>query len=295
MIYLYYLIAAVALFLLVTVAYRLLSKGLSRSARGQQLTRYGIASLLAIAPLAVASVDCVQMNLVLFGFVSLCWMLTFPLLDFVANRRTKVEIDNRMDFAVGLYMFGLLSSSYLALTALFPGWLTMIDTFYAAIEIPLLFICLFQISYLAIYGGSVTHDGLKLVLDTNVNEVIEFIRSFPAWAMVSAVVGMILFIILWFFWNIVYSFIPASLNWMEISGELLLTALTFSLLFKGKKSAFAPFRSPPHVCRQPRPCPPACPLCLPPPLPRRQTQRQLPPLHPHHWPHPRPHLYPGYR
>lgn len=238
MIYLCYLAAAVGLFVLTTCCYRLLSKGLSRSARGQQITRFSIASLLAVVPLAVARVDTMQVNLLLMGVVSVCWMVTFPLLDFVANRRQKSEIDNRMDFAAGLYMFGALSSSYLALTSLFPGWLYVVDTFYAAIELPLIVICVFQICYYAIYGGSVTHDGLKLVLDTNVNEVIEFFRSFPAWAMVAGLVGMILFVILWFFWSLAYSFVPADLNWLTVSAEVLLFAVCCSLLFKGKKGAF---------------------------------------------------------
>ncbi|MDE5941932.1 MAG: phosphoethanolamine transferase, partial [Muribaculaceae bacterium] len=238
MIYLCYFLAALGLFGAVTLVYRLLSKGLSRSARGQQLTRYGVASLLAVAPLAIASVEKVQINLVLAGVVSLCWMLCFPLFDFIAGRKTKGEIDNRMDFAAGMYLFGLLSSSYLALTSLFPGWLTTIDTFYAAVELPLLVVCLFQVCYYFLYGSSVSHEGLKLVLDTNVNEVLEFIRSFPAWAMVAGVVAMIVFIILWFFWSIVYSFVPVELNWLTVSGEILLSLVFVSLLFKRKKGAF---------------------------------------------------------
>ena len=218
MAYIVYLVAAVAVFGFTTALWRGLSKGLSRSAKGQQITRFAVGSLLAVLPSAVAGPPAFSLNVVLMGVVAVCWMLAFPLFDFVANRRSKSEIDNRMDFAFGLYLFGFLTSSYYALTAVFPSWLTVIDTLYAAVEIPLIIAYLFQVAYFAIYKSSVDHDGLKLVLDTNVNEVLEFVRSFPVWAVICGLVALVLFVILWFFWNIAYEIQPEGLHLLNTPG-----------------------------------------------------------------------------
>ena len=238
MAYIVYLVAAVAVFGFTTALWRGLSKGLSRSAKGQQITRFAVGSLLAVLPSAVAGPPAFSLNVVLMGVVAVCWMLAFPLFDFVANRRSKLEIDNRMEFACGLYLFGFLTSSYYALTAVFPSWLTVIDTLYAAVEIPLIIAYLFQVAYFAIYKSSVDHDGLKLVLDTNVNEVLEFVRSFPVWAVICGLVALVLFVILWFFWNIAYEIQPEGLHLLNISAEILFSVVLGSLMFKGRKAAF---------------------------------------------------------
>ena len=87
MVYIVYLLASVAIFGLVTFLYRILSKGLSRSAKGQQLTRFGIASLLTVLPFAIAGEVRWNLNLTMIAGVSVMWMLIFPFLDYVANRR----------------------------------------------------------------------------------------------------------------------------------------------------------------------------------------------------------------
>lgn len=239
MVYLCYLAAALALFGVVTLLYRTLSKGLSRSAKGQQLTRFGIGSVLALLPLAIAGEVVWTRQLTLIALVSALAMLTFPLLDRVANSSSKAEIDNRMDFAFGLYLFGFLSALYLTLNSIFPGWSIMSDTLLAALELPLLVVLMGEVVYYLIYRTSIDHDGLKLVLDTNVNEVLEFVRSFPAWATIPGLLGLIALLILWFWWNLTgNNSDAASLNWMQKTAEAACTLLFASLLFKGANSTF---------------------------------------------------------
>ena len=202
MLYLRYFLAAVAVFLIVTLLYRLLSKGLSASARGQQLSRYAIGALIAVLPLAIAGEVVWNLNLTLIAAVSALWMLTYPVLDFVVNRHRLSEIDNRMDFASGLYLFGFLTGAYLSLISLFPSWHVIVSTSLAAVEMPVIIMVIFQMAYFAVYHSSVDHDGLKLVLDTDANEVLEFLRSFSPWIMIPGLVGIILFIMAWFWWNL---------------------------------------------------------------------------------------------
>lgn len=239
MLYLRYFLAAVAVFLIVTLLYRLLSKGLSASARGQQLSRYAIGALIAVLPLAIAGEVVWNLNLALIAAVSALWMLTYPVLDFVVNRHRLSEIDNRMDFASGLYLFGFLTGAYLSLISLFPSWHVIVSTSLAAVELPVIILVIFQLAYFAVYHSSVDHDGLKLVLDTDANEVLEFLRSFSPWIMIPGLVGIILFIMAWFWWNLTDTLpVGDGLVWGRKLGLVVYTVGVGMLLFRGERSAF---------------------------------------------------------
>lgn len=238
MLYLKYLLVSIAVFILVTVFYRLLSKGLSRSAKGQQLTRFGVASVLAVLPYAIAGEVGWNLSLSLVVAVSALWMLVFPVLDYVANRGKRPEIDNRMDFAFGLYLAGFLSGCYIGLTSLLPGWDAIISTALAAVEVPILVLAAFQIAYYMIYRAALDHDGLKLVLDTDANEVLEFVRSFPLWAVIVGLVGMILFLMAWFFWNLSEPLQLPDINWARRIGLVVYSIGVGCLMFRGGHSAF---------------------------------------------------------
>ncbi|MBD5224764.1 MAG: phosphoethanolamine transferase [Bacteroidales bacterium] len=238
MFYLRCLFAAVGLFAVVTILYRVLSKGLSKSAKGQQLTRFGLASLLAVFPFALAGEVRWTLALTFIAVVSAVWGLTYPVLDFIAGRSKRSEIDNRMDFAFGLYLFGFLSSVYMGLSALLPACHYVTAGVLAAVEMALLILSLFQILYFAIYGAAIDHDGLKLVLDTDVNEVLEFLRSFSKWWLIAGLVGFILAMIGWFYWNFTS---PLPLVWINLTRRLGLAVYAVAmamLMFRGRHSAF---------------------------------------------------------
>lgn len=238
MFYLNCLLAAASVFVAVTVLYRLLSRGLSRSARGQQLTRFGVGSILAVLPFAVAGEVCWTRGLTLIAVVSSVWGVTFPLLDYLANRRKRTEIDNRMDFAFGLYLFGFLSGLYIGFSALFPGWNYVISAVISAVEIALLILALFQILYYMIYGASIDHDGLKLVLDTDANEVLEFVRSFSRWWVIGGVVVFILLLSGWLYWNFTSDEPVVWISWGRRLGLVVYCVAMGRLMFKGANSPF---------------------------------------------------------
>lgn len=119
--YLSYILVAVAVWAAVYLLYLGLSKGLSASARHQQASRFAIASVLAVAPFAVAGVERSDIPLGAIVGLSALWCLTYPVIDLFSRRAHATEIDNKMDFAFGLYLCSLLSALWLALQALWPG------------------------------------------------------------------------------------------------------------------------------------------------------------------------------
>ncbi len=232
--YLSYILVVVAVWAAVYLLYLGLSKGLSASARHQQASRFAIASVLAVAPFAVAGVERSDIPLGAIVALSALWCLTYPVIDLFSRRAHATEIDNKMDFAFGLYLCSLLSALWLALQALWPGN-AVAGAFMAAVEIPLAWIPLGQIVYAAIYGRGVDHDGLRLVMNTYPSEVWEYLRSFPLWASLVGVLGCLGFTALWFVWDIGAA-TPVAAGWWRPALLLLLAAVAAAIAFRGEHS-----------------------------------------------------------
>lgn len=187
----YALLMAAVLTLLANVLYRCVNVGLSSSARHQQTSRLSIAAVLAVVPWGIAGFQPVTWVVALMSAVCAAWAVTYPLITYLTDRRTSPDIDNYMDIAFGLYMTGALSS--LILTGGLPGSLLA-----AAVEVVMLMLIVSQWIYYFMYKGGVNTNGMRIIRDTNVNEVIEFVRYYPWYAtlgvsllIVSMVVGCV--------------------------------------------------------------------------------------------------------
>ena len=110
--YIYYILLVLGTALLYgfsLLIYRKCNHGMARNARGQQGRRLLFATLLAVAPLALSGAPVLdEPSMLLTLFVGLCWMITFPLLFHLTNRRTSPDYENYMDIAFGLYAMGWL-------------------------------------------------------------------------------------------------------------------------------------------------------------------------------------------
>lgn len=231
-----YMAAFLAVWLLSYGLYLLLSRGLSASARHQQLMRYMICALFAVAPMAAAQVAPVPGALLAAGALAMAWMLTWPVLDFVTRRGHAPEIDNKMDFAFGMHMFGALSALWLlCCSAGVPE--TVAGVLTAVAGVPLLLILMSQWIYFAVYRGCVDHDGLNLALNSYGSEIREFFRSVPRWGVAATAVFCAAVITGWFAWNLRPA--PAvrhSVITAVVEGVLLLTILTVTL--KGRSASW---------------------------------------------------------
>ena len=174
MTYLIIVLVVVALAVVSTVLYRTVNKGLSSSSRHQQLSRLTVASVIAMAPWAIAGrLPSAAAEYVMAGVCAL-WCVTYPLLYHLSNRRSSSEYDNQMDIALGLYSFGFLSAVELAL-----GHLSVVGAvIVGVVETVMLVLILAQWVYYLLYKEAVNFNGMMIVQATNINEVGEFVKSF---------------------------------------------------------------------------------------------------------------------
>lgn len=166
------------------------NKGMARNARGQQSRRLTIASLLAAAPVAVAQVSPLQPELLLLGVITVLWMVTYPLLFYLSNRRSSPDYENYMDIDFGLYLYGSMSSLIVLLGLVLPGNV-VVASVVSVIEAALAALPLFQWVYFVTYRTAIDATGVGVILDTNRNEILEFFRSFTYWQVVLAALAFI--------------------------------------------------------------------------------------------------------
>ncbi len=180
----------VALLAVALAVYFGCNKGMARNARGQQSRRLTIASVLAVAPVAVAQVSPLQPELLLLAVVAVLWMTTYPLLYHLSNRRSSPDYENYMDIDFGLYLYGGLSSLIVLLDVVLPGSVAVAGAVSVA-EIGLVALPLFQWVYFATYSTAIDATGMGVILDTNRNEIIEFFHSFSWWQVALAALAFI--------------------------------------------------------------------------------------------------------
>lgn len=182
------LISFLSAFLISLAVYFGCNKGMAHNARGQQVRRFLLASLFSCVPLSVAWSTGLTAAFIPVAVLSAGWMITFPLLFHLSNRRTSPDYENYMDIAFGAYLWGWLSSVIL-LCGSFGAISTAGAIVAGLVEFVLLMILFSQVVYYWLYGVCIDANGMKILQDTHYNEIIEFARSFSP-AKVLAVAAM---------------------------------------------------------------------------------------------------------
>lgn len=162
--------AALVLWIAAFAVYMLCNKGVARNARGQQLRRYFFSSILAFVPLSAVNLNIFQPAIMMAAATGGAWIITFPLLYNLTNRKTATGYDNQIDIAFGIYMFGLLTG----LLAAFPQFRFAIGL----IEFVFIMVPVAMWVYYFVCKECINVNGMKMLQETHYNEIIEFLRSY---------------------------------------------------------------------------------------------------------------------
>lgn len=185
-----YIIFTLLLYAFASTIYLHCNKGMARNARGQQLRRLFFATIAAVAPPVLAGVSICSTYLILPLAIAVLWMVTYPLLYHLTYRKTSPDYENYMDITFGLYLMGWLSSIYTLILLVIPGNPVALSLV-ALLEFAICIVALFQWAYYIAYKTCIDVNGIKVVQETNVNEIIEFFHSFPVWASLAVFVAVI--------------------------------------------------------------------------------------------------------
>ena len=124
-----------------------------------------------------------------------------------------------MDIAFGLYIFGWLSCLYILLVS---SPLYLYGILLSLIEIAFISIIIFQAVYYILYRNSVDEDGIRVVRNTNINEIIEFTRAYSIWPTLAVIFTILSTIALVFVINAISEQPESSISWWK---ALIQTAL----------------------------------------------------------------------
>jgi len=203
--YLLYISGIFLVFVVSCLVYFLCNKGMASYAKGQQTRRFLIGSVVVWAPFVVASINPLQLGIITAWIVGFLWALCYPLLYHITYRKSSPDYENYGDISCGMYFFGLLA----ALWIIGAGYIA------ALIEFAIVVIILSQVVYYCLYGTCVDVNGMKLMHDTNPNEVIEFVKSYSWWKVFLVVLLTVLILALLFVANA-----SSHMLWKEQSVEM---------------------------------------------------------------------------
>ena len=219
---------AFALWIIGFTIYVTCNKGLPRNCVRQQLRRYLIAAIISSVPAAVTGTAIGQPAMAAALLTSLAWIVTYPLLYHIANRKTSTEYDNQIDPAFGIYLYGWLSGILATVPyAVYP--VALLET--VLIGIPAL-----QWAYYFLSGECVDINDMKTLQQTHKGEVAEFLVS---WKARFAVLGTILLVVLFVSMSIATEFNAGEQAWWQTLIAAAATLFITVYLWKPKRSLFS--------------------------------------------------------
>lgn len=187
--------------------YLAFNHGVAPNARLQQLLRYLAAAACAVAPFVLTLTTPLQPSLLLILAVAVLWMVTYPLTYHLTHRKAAPDYDHQIDVAFGIYLFGWLATWMLLLPAL---------AFVAGIvAFVLLFLLIAQWVYYAIYDVVIDATGLAPILETDYNEAIEYLRSYPLRRVIGIALAVLLLAALCLYVPLRWRVVPATTAWWQ--------------------------------------------------------------------------------
>lgn len=185
-----FLCGVAVVFAFATALYRGLNHGLSSSAKHQQRYRFLISTALAVLPTALCGLEALSPSLLFAVLVAAVWMTTYPLLFHLTNRKSAPDYDNYGDINFGLYLIAWLSALHIAAGYFFAASIVAAVVLSIVLFL-LLFIPFAQIVYYLIYDTCIDVNGMKIVQETNYNEILEYPKSFPLATNIAVAVGIL--------------------------------------------------------------------------------------------------------
>ena len=222
------ILIALALWGIAFTVYTCCNKGLPRNCIRQQFRRYLIATIIASVPVVITGTDVCQSAIMAAGITSLAWIVTYPLLYHLSNRRTSTEYDNQIDPAFGIYLYGLLTGVLVTIPySVYP--VALFETVLFAIPVTMW-------GYYFLSGECVDINDMKTLQQTDKHEVAEF---FVSWKARFALLGIVIFIALFVSMSIATEFTAGKQDWWQTAIAAAAALFIAVYLWKPQRSLFS--------------------------------------------------------
>lgn len=229
-----YLVDAIATLSVSWYVFRKYNMGLSHKSLGQQFRRYLTATIISFAAIAFTQRELTERPMIMAAIVSLLWICTYNILYDKTYRKCSPDYDNRMDIAFGIYLFGWLVCLNSVLSWISPLCAAII---LGAIEAILMLIPVAHIGYFVLYKTCIDFTGMETILDTNVNETIEFVKSFSVIKLLALIVPIVCTLVLCFTLNLINNETPIPTLWTTVGAIVSFVFLTL-YIWKKKHGVF---------------------------------------------------------
>ena len=234
-----YIFAAVALYAINLAIYLCFNKGLARNAKGLQSRRYLIASVISILPIAIAQIPITAPSVIFNALLALICGCTFPVIFHICNRKHSPDHDHHIDIVYGIYLFGWFTALQIVVQGAAPYTGTIVSSIAGVIIGIIAFatamLAIIQWGHYFIYGSCFDTNGMQAAQDTDRNEAIEFIKSFPPLTLI-AIVATFAIILVTCIWGESLSLATEEVSLVGVALSTVWAIAMFKYVWIGKRS-----------------------------------------------------------
>ncbi len=146
----------------------------------KQIRRYLIAALTAILPIAITQQPLSSPVLIFSAITALICGFSSPVMHYISRKKEKGTGKGlRMDIVAGIYLFGWLSAIHIAISSASATVCNILCPIAGVLVFALFMFAVIQWGYFFIYGINFDSNGMEAALNTDKNEAIEYLKSFP--------------------------------------------------------------------------------------------------------------------
>lgn len=225
-----YLAIIVLLWLIGFTIYMTCNHGVAHNARGQQFRRYLLGAICSTLPIFITNTPIFQPSIFIILFISFAWIITYPLLYHLTNRKTSPDYDNQLDIAFGIYLFGWLTGILILMSS----------SIYilGIIEFILLMATVSQWIYYFACKGCINSSGMQMLQETHYNEIIEFLRSYHPVKILLIAGGIIILCASCIGINVHWPVTTPTLHWWQYLVTIAITLFITIYIWKPNRGIF---------------------------------------------------------
>ena len=175
-----YIIAIIAICAVSYAVHNSIEKIKLKKHKKKQTRRYLIAALIAILPVAITQQPLNSPVLIFNAITALICAFSSPIMHYISKKQKKGTGKGlRMDIVAGIYLFGWLSAIHIAISSASATVYNILCPVTGVAVFALFMFAVIQWGYFFIYGINFDSNGMEAALNTDKNEAIEYLKSFP--------------------------------------------------------------------------------------------------------------------
>lgn len=171
-----FIISTLISYVLIFIFYSNISKGLGNKAFYLQMRRFLPCVISVTLPPSLIDTTLISQQFTVPVLIGAFWIITYPTLYFLTNKKRSVSFSYHLDIVFGLYLISFFIS-WQMLLQIYSFYNPITLFILTLLEFTLLLIPIFQYIYFLLYNSCISATGMMALQQTDKNEALEFLAA----------------------------------------------------------------------------------------------------------------------